>query len=129
MPGRPTKKWWGRCVAGVSEKGGAIDPSRVCGAVWARKGPKERAAIARSEKRGASFERPGRSHDGYTIEVRRAGKWKFEATMESSEGANDFAKSLASSTGSNTRVIDGGGCVLFGFIVSTQPGRRPNIAL
>lgn len=37
MPKRPPKKWWKRCVAGVESKGGAIDPAKICGALWFRK--------------------------------------------------------------------------------------------
>lgn len=52
MPGRPPKKWWNRCVAGVSSHGGAIDPRRVCGSVWAKKSPAEQRIITFSTESG-----------------------------------------------------------------------------
>lgn len=51
MPRRPTKKWWRECTSAVASSGSAVDPSRVCGATWARKSASQkRATIARTER-------------------------------------------------------------------------------
>jgi len=51
MPRRPPKQWIRACIAGVKKSGSAYDPARVCGAVWSRKSPKEKARAAQQEKR------------------------------------------------------------------------------
>lgn len=53
MPGRPPKAWWKRCMTDVKSHGGAVDPARVCGAVWARKSPAEKRAIVALEEGSA----------------------------------------------------------------------------
>jgi hypothetical protein len=45
MPHRPPKIWWRGCVSSVDSRGGAIDPRRVCGAVWSRKSTAEKRAL------------------------------------------------------------------------------------
>jgi orotate phosphoribosyltransferase len=50
MPGRPPKAWWDRCMADVRARGGAIDPARVCGAVWSKKSAAEKRAIVALEE-------------------------------------------------------------------------------
>ncbi len=45
MPRRPPKAWWRGCVKRVDAHGGAIDPRRVCGAVWSRKSGAEKRAL------------------------------------------------------------------------------------
>jgi len=48
---RPPKKWFRRCVRQVKEKGGAIDPKKVCGNVWSRKSEKEKRKTVRKEEK------------------------------------------------------------------------------
>jgi hypothetical protein len=50
MPLRPPKSWFDRCVSEVQAHGGAVDPAKVCGAVWARKSASEKRAIVALEE-------------------------------------------------------------------------------
>jgi hypothetical protein len=50
MPGRPPREWFARCTTDVADKGSAVDPAAVCGAVWARKDEHDKRAIARTEE-------------------------------------------------------------------------------
>jgi hypothetical protein len=54
MPGRPPRRWFDDCLAGVEAKGSAYDGRRVCGAVWARK------SVAEKRRVTGAYERRGR---------------------------------------------------------------------
>ena len=53
MPVRPPKDWFDRCVADVAASGHADNPRGVCGATWARKSAREKAATIRAEEGSA----------------------------------------------------------------------------
>lgn len=57
MPNRPPKQWWDDCVAGVGRGGAAYDPSRVCGAVWARKSPAEKRYATATHESSSEMKR------------------------------------------------------------------------
>jgi len=102
MPRRPTKKWWGRCVAGVTESGGAAEPARVCGAVWSRKPMSERKAIAREE--GADYK------PLFKVEYYQRAVWHTAASaMTDPDDAVKFARSEANRRNLPTRVVHMGG--------------------
>src|SRR5262249_10523793 len=66
MPKRPPKAWWTSCVNGVRSHGGAIDPARVCGAVWSRKSDREKRFLAKlAEARKGRRSRTKRSKKLY----------------------------------------------------------------
>lgn len=109
MPGRPTKRWWNACVAGVTEKGSAIDPRSVCGSVWWRKPPSEREAIARADE-GRHADRG--AHHAYTIERLAGGRWVFVMSMLTPTSAAEMAELQAKRTGHPTRVVDASGHML-----------------
>jgi len=48
---RPPKKWFRRCVRQVKAEGEAIDPKKICGAVWARKTAKEKKRTVKREEK------------------------------------------------------------------------------
>jgi hypothetical protein len=49
MPRRPPRRWFERCVAGVTAGGGAVHPDAVCGAAWRDKSRAEKALAVREE--------------------------------------------------------------------------------
>ena len=64
MPGRPPREWFQRCASNVAASGHAVDPAAVCGAVWARKDPRERRAIVRTEVPMATKRKTKKKHSG-----------------------------------------------------------------
>ncbi len=68
MPKRPPKAWWRGCVGSVRSHGAAVDPRRVCGAVWSRKSIAEKKVLTtmaeRKRKRGKKRPTRGRVRAG-----------------------------------------------------------------
>lgn len=62
MPGRPPKSWFDRCVDDVVAGGHAVAPAAVCGATWARKSPREKAATTRAEEGISMASHQGKHH-------------------------------------------------------------------
>lgn len=56
-PRRPPKRWFEHCLASVAGQRHARDPAAICGAVWWRKPPTERARIVRQLERGTPRQR------------------------------------------------------------------------
>lgn len=62
MPGRPPRAWMAACVAEVTASGTARDPVAVCGAVWARKTPAQKAAAVRTYEGGGAMAKKAKKH-------------------------------------------------------------------
>lgn len=50
MPGRPARRWMGRCIGEVAAAGTADIPGAVCASSWNRKTPTEKRSIVRAEE-------------------------------------------------------------------------------
>ena len=80
MPKRPPKSWWRSCVDGVETHEGAIDPKRVCGAVWSRKSVGEKRLLTKlaerhkQKLRGGHAKTSGASAFDASVKARRLRK-------------------------------------------------------
>jgi hypothetical protein len=62
MPRRPPETWWRGGVSRVESHGRAVDPRRVCGAVWSRKSTAEkRASTIMAERKRRKGSKKGRA--------------------------------------------------------------------
>ena len=107
MPRRPPKTWFRSCVAGVTRSGGAAEPRAVCGAVWKRKGPKERSAITGARER--SPKPHANRSSGFVIEVFDGLTWGHPITMFVKKHAIELARTEAKRRHKSTRVMGPGG--------------------
>jgi hypothetical protein len=91
MPNRPPKTWFDRCVDDVVASGHAADPAAVCGATWARKGPREKAATTRAEE-GTVM---ARHHDKHHAKKRGTKRGKGRARKPTHHGGKLHGAALA----------------------------------
>jgi hypothetical protein len=50
MPGRPARRWMGRCLGEVAAAGSAESPGAVCASTWKRKTERDKRAIVKAEE-------------------------------------------------------------------------------
>ncbi len=95
MPHGPPKTWWHGCVHSVASHGGAVDPRRVCGAVWSHKSSAEKKGLTimaerkrkKTGKKRTARGRPTARHKRHRVTKRLTTKRQRRRTSARVSGA------------------------------------------